>query len=350
MIGADIPVRRPAQAKLLAVDQSGIFRHLQRAKVIEVLQPGDLVVANDAATLPASLQGVHLASGRSIEVRLAGRNSLSTDDIHRFTAIVFGVGDFRIRTEDRSLPPALAAGDRLTLGPLRATVETVLNHPRLVQLAFDGSSDEIWKGLARHGRPIQYSHVPTPLALWDVWTPFATLPVAFEPPSAGFALDWRILASIRKNGVQFATITHAAGISSTGDLELDARLPLDEAYFVPQSTAHAITKTRARNRRIIAIGTTVVRALEDAARSDGSVKAGNGLATQRINRATRLRVVDAILSGTHEPGTSHYDLLLAFIDETTLRRVDLELNAQNYRTHEFGDSIFIERGAEKDCR
>src|ERR1700704_1925687 len=127
MIGADIPIQRSAQAKLLAVDKSGIFRHLQRAKVIEVLRPGDLVVANDAGTLPASLQGLHLASSRSIEVRLAGRNSLSADDIHRFTAIVFGAGDFHIRTEIRSLPPALAAGDRLTLGPLRATVETMLN-------------------------------------------------------------------------------------------------------------------------------------------------------------------------------------------------------------------------------
>ena len=74
------------------------------------------------------------------------------------------------------------------------------------------------------------------------------------------------------------------------------------------------------------------------------------MATQRIDRTTWLRAVDAILSGTHEPGTSHYDLLLAFIDGTTLRRVDQQLNTQNYRTHEFGDSIFIERAAEKYLR
>ena len=86
-----------------------------------------------------------------------------------------------------------------------------------------------------------------------------------------------------------------------------------------------------------------MRALEHAAAIDGSVPAGTGVATQRIGSATRLRVVDAILSGTHEPGTSHYELLRAFADEDTLSRMDQELNAASYRTHEFGDSVFVER-------
>jgi S-adenosylmethionine:tRNA ribosyltransferase-isomerase len=318
---------------------------LARSNFVDLLRPGDLVIANDAATLPASLSGLHLPSGRPIEVRLAGRHSLSADEVRRFSAVVFGGGDFRTRTEDRPLPPALAPGHRLALGPLRATVGGLLNHPRLVSLRFDGSSDEIREGLARHGRPIQYSHVSTPLALWDVWTPIAGPPVAFEPPSAGFVLDWRALASIRARGVRFATITHAAGISSTGDPELDAFLPFDEPYRIPESTALAVRRARARHGRIIAIGTTVVRALEHAAAVDGSVRAGEGLATQRICGTIRLRVVDAILSGIHEPGTSHYELLGAFTNETTLDRVDRELSAHDYRTHEFGDSVFIERSS-----
>ena len=97
----------------------------------------------------------------------------------------------------------------------------MLGHPRLVALSFEGAPDAIWAGLARHGRPIQYAHVPAPLAIWDVWTPIAGPPVAFEPPSAGFVLDWRTLAAMRARGIQFASITHAAGISSTGDNELD---------------------------------------------------------------------------------------------------------------------------------
>jgi S-adenosylmethionine:tRNA ribosyltransferase-isomerase len=329
----------------LLVDTFGHIRHAPRSRFIDLLRPGDLVVANDAATLPASLHGEHLPSGALIEVRLAGRRSLAAHDVREFWAVVFGAGNFRVRTEDRPQPPPLAPGDRLVLGPLRATIERLLDHPRLVSLCFDASPDAIWAGLARHGRPIQYAHIPAPLALWDVWTPFAGPPVAFEPPSAGFALDWRALAEMPNRGVAFATITHAAGISSTGDLELDRRLPFDEPYRIPASTARAICRTRMRSGRIVAVGTTVVRALEHAAVRDGRVRAGEGLATQRINASSPLRVVDAILSGTHESGSSHYDLQRAFTDDATLRRANEQLDALAYRTHEFGDSVFIERSA-----
>jgi S-adenosylmethionine:tRNA ribosyltransferase-isomerase len=265
--------------------------------------------------------------------------------VNQFSAIVFGAGDYRTRTEDRPAPPALAAGDRLALGTLSATIEILLGHPRLVSLRFRGSPDSIWAGLARHGRPIQYAHVPEPLALWDVWTAIAGLPVAFEPPSAGFVLDWSTIAEVRAHGAGFATLTHAAGISSTGDVELDRRLPFDEPYRIPESTAFAIESAKARGGRIIAIGTTVVRALEHAAGSDGRVRAGDGLATQLIGQSSRLRVVDAILSGVHEPGTSHYQLLRAFMDDAMLRRAESELDGASYRNHEFGDSVLIERKA-----
>ena len=81
---------------------------------------------------------------------------------------------------------------------------------------------------------------------------------------------------------------------------------------------------------------------------DGFIRTGEGLATQRIGETSALRVIDAILTGTHEPGTSHYDLLRAFIDGATLRQLDLEVASHNYRTHEFGDSVFIEKPAEED--
>jgi S-adenosylmethionine:tRNA ribosyltransferase-isomerase len=236
-----------------------------------------------------------------------------------------------------------APGDVLALGPLQAVVLRILSHPRLVFLEFTGSPENIWEGLARHGRPIQYSHIRDPLALWDVWTPIAGTPVAFEPPSAGFMLDWSTLSSLTARGVRFATITHAAGISSTGDPELDRLLPFDEPYRIPASTAAAIASTRTRRGRVIAIGTTVVRALEHAGALDGIVRAGKGIATQRIGRLSRLRIIDAILSGTHEPGSSHYDLLEAFVEKETLSRMDTELNAHDYRTHEFGDSVLIFR-------
>jgi len=98
--------------------------------------------------------------------------------------------------------------------------------------------------------------------------------------------------------------------------------------------------TQASSSSTCEYGTTVVRTLEDAAKFDGPVRVGEGLATHRIGSMSQLKVVNAILSGTHQPGTSHYDLLRAFLDETTLRSVDQELNAHGYRTHEFGDSVF----------
>lgn len=343
MLAAVLPLQRSPTAKLLAVSRRGILRHLPRSRFADLLRAGDLVVANDAATLPASLSGRHVPTGRRIEIRLAGRRSLDPRDAHHFSAVVFGEGDFRTRTEDRPLPPDLRPGEALVLGPLRATVRRLLGHPRLVTLTFEGSAEEIWEGLARYGRPIQYAHLKVPLKLWDVWTPIAGPPVAFEPPSAGFALDWRMIANLAVSDVEFATLTHAAGISSTGDPALDALLPFDEPYRIPRSTELAIRRAAQRGGRVIAVGTTVVRALEHAATASGCVRAARGLATQRIGPSTPLRVVDAILSGTHEPGTSHYELLRAFTDDATLQGADKELNAHEYRTHEFGDSIFIER-------
>src|SRR3989441_4623291 len=159
MIAANQPAQRPHQAKLLVVDACGRIDHLPRSALADLLRPGDHVIANDAATLPASLHGDHVPTGARIEVRLAGRHSLAVDDVSNFSAVVFGAGDFRTRTEERPPPPRFAPGDRLALGPLSATVEKVLGHPRLVSLRFEGTPDAIRAGLARHGRPPHYAHL-----------------------------------------------------------------------------------------------------------------------------------------------------------------------------------------------
>ena len=348
MKAARHPIQRPRDAKLLVVSASGLLQYAPRSELATFFRRGDLLVANDAATLPASLAGIHLRSGAPIEVRLAGRRSLAADDLRLFQSVVFGAGDHRTRTEDRAAPPALRAGDTLALGPLRAHVLRLLGHPRLIALAFDGTPDSIWAGLAQHGRPVQYAHVSEPLALWDVWTRVAALPVAFEPPSAGFVIDWQLLHALKECGVGFATLTHAAGLSSTGDAALDARLPFDEPYHLPQATVDAIAATRAGGGRVIALGTTVTRALEHAA-SRGPLRAGDSLADQKLGADSVLRVVDAIVSGTHEPATSHYELLRAFASDAVLARADAALLANGYRTHEFGDSVLIERGVVREA-
>ncbi|HXW20652.1 MAG TPA: S-adenosylmethionine:tRNA ribosyltransferase-isomerase, partial [Roseiarcus sp.] len=244
-------------------------------------------------------------------------------------------------TELRPAPPRVSPGDRLILGPLIATIEDLMRHPRLLSLRFAADRRTVLAGLARHGRPIQYSHAPAPYSIWDVWTKIAADPVAFEPPSAGFALDWRTLANWRRRGVGFATLTHAAGLSSTGDPVLDQRLPFDEPYRIPERTAVAVGRAKARGGRIVAIGTSVVRALEAAVTGAGDLRSGAGLAHGRIGRGTKIRIADAILTGVHQPGESHYELIRAFADDSTLRQVAMTVKTLGYRAHEFGDSVLI---------
>jgi S-adenosylmethionine:tRNA ribosyltransferase-isomerase len=335
MIAADRP--DAPQPKLFVIDRNGT-RHLPRSALPSLFDAGDLIVANDAATLPASLHGE--VRGQAIEVRLAGW--VSVHDPGRFVAFALGAGDHRTRTEDRPPAPPLAVADRISLGPLSAEVEQLID-ARLFVLRFLGSRAAILAGLAVHGRPIQYAHVPERLALWDVWTRIAADPVAFEAPSAGFALDWRTMATWRRRGIGFTTLTHAAGISSTGDPALDARLPFDEPYYVPVATATAVNRVRSQGGRLIAIGTTVVRALESAADPGGCVQAGAGMARGRIGPERPPRVVDAVLSGVHQPGESHFELLRAFAEDAVLSRMSAALELHGYRTHEFGDSLLIER-------
>src|SRR5438477_8453109 len=121
MIPAGVPTRT-ASSRLLVVDSDGAVTDHARAEFPDLVRRGDLVIANDAATLPASLSGFHVPTGAAVEVRLAGRDSLSPDRVRSFVAVVFGAGDFRTPTEHRPHPPVLQSGDALQLGPLRAHV------------------------------------------------------------------------------------------------------------------------------------------------------------------------------------------------------------------------------------
>lgn len=352
MIAANGPGR--GRGKLMKVDSEGTVRHFRRRSFAELLGAGDVVVVNDAGTLPASLHGTHAESGRPIELRLAGWLSdlHDTEGPQRFLAVVFGKGDYRTLTEDRAAPPPWHPGDHFIFGSpgfgsLEAVVELRLDHERLIPIRFRANRGELLAGLACHGRPIQYAHVPDRLHLWDVWTSVAAEPIAFEAPSAGFAIDWRTLARWRERGVNIVSLSHAAGISSTGDDALDAALPFDEPYEIPAHTAHVINDARANGGRVVAMGTTVLRALESAAHtstgSGGAVQAGRGIARVKIGPETNIRVVDVILTGMHEPGESHYELLRAFAKDSLLQCIHTVASRRGYRGHEFGDSLLLER-------
>jgi len=176
-------------------------------------------------------------------VRLAGRSSLSAEDVC-FSAVVFGAGDWRTRTEERPLPHYwrwAIAWCSVRLRP--PCIADSASAPRRAALRRRCGNRVV--GIARHGRPIQYAYMREALALWDVWTSIAAEPVAFEAPSAGFALDWRALARLRSRGAGFATITLAAGISRPAirpSMLGCARRP----YRVTRATASAIRDAKAR--------------------------------------------------------------------------------------------------------
>jgi S-adenosylmethionine:tRNA ribosyltransferase-isomerase len=349
------------------------------------LRRGDVLVVNDAATLPASLAG-RTERGEPIEVRLAGRaaddpvggrsavddpvggrsavddpvggRSAVDDPVGgrsaadgTWQAVVFGPGDWRTRTEDRPAPPPLAPGDRLRFDGLTASVTAVdPGSRRLVRIAFEAAGDEFWPRLYRAGRPVQYAHTAAPLALWDVQTAYAARPWAVEAPSAGFGLSWEVLLGVRARGIEVVPITHAAGLSSTGDARLDARFPVREAYDIPVRTARAVAAARSAGSRVIALGTTSVRALEGAAERaalDGRpgagavLEPGAGETDLLIGPDTPLRVVDGILTGVHAADSSHFRLLEAFAPRALLDRALALAARRGYRGHEFGDAWLI---------
>jgi S-adenosylmethionine:tRNA ribosyltransferase-isomerase len=338
MTAASGPRGAAGEERLLAVDAgAGAVEEMRLVELPRLLEPGDLLVVNDAATLPASLAGS--ASGEPLEVRL-----LSEREGGAWDAVLLGAGDWRTPTERRPPPPALQAGERVAMaGGLSAAVEGVSPlSPRLVSLRFDLPRDALFAALYAAGRPVQYAHLRAPLDLRDVQTPFAARPWAAEMPSAGRPLTWDLLSRLRRGGVAVAALTHAAGLSSTGDPDLDAALPLPERFEIPPATVSALGAARRRAGRIAAVGTTVVRALEgSAARNGGRVVAGVGTTDLRLGPESRRRVVDAILTGIHEPGTSHHALLGAFAPRPLLDRALALAEERGFLGHEFGDAMFI---------
>jgi len=345
------PARAPRGAmRLLALDTArGRWTDGDMGDLPQLLQQGDLLVLNDAATLPASLPA-RTSGGDTIELRLAGQDAEGGPE---FWAVAFGAGGWRQRTEDRPAPPSIPAGSTLFVGrtgaagvpdelPAQVCAVSPLS-PRLLRLRFAAGGDSLWPALYRHGRPVQYSHLARPLDLWDVQTPYHARPWAMEMPSAGRGLTLPRLQELRRAGVRLATLTHAAGLSSTGDAALDAALPLPERYEIPPATVRALGETRAAGGRVVAVGTTVVRALESAAAAGGlgAPRAGAGTATLRIGPGFRPRVVDGLLTGVHDDGTSHFELLKAFAPEPLLEQALRHAQEAGYLGHEFGDALLI---------
>jgi S-adenosylmethionine:tRNA ribosyltransferase-isomerase len=215
---------------------------------------------------------------------------------------------------------------------------------RLVTLRFDRDGDALWQALYAAGKPIQYSYLDGDVALWSVQTAFAARPWAMEMPSAGRAITGAVLHALRRRGVDIAWLTHAAGLSATGDPAIDAALPLPERYEIPGRTVRAVARTRGRGGRVIAVGTTVVRALEGCASQHGRLQAGRGVTDLVITPGFQPTVIHGLLSGMHEPDSSHFRLLQAFAPRALLEAAWDEATRLGYRGHELGDTCLIAPG------
>ena len=337
MTAAAGPRHRPMHQPMLVLDAAtGEISHQRIQDLPSVLRTGDLLIVNDSATLPASLPATF--RGEKLELRLVSR-------IHDFEwqVVTFGSGDWRTPTELRAQPPVLRAGDRLDFGTgLNAIVKSVsVATPRLVNLRFSQSGAPLWQSIYALGRPIQYSHLREDLPLAAFQTTYGGRPWSVEMPSAGRPLVGELLLELRRSGVQIASLTHAAGLSSTGDEALDALLPLPERYEIPEATVSMIRETRSRGGRVIAVGTSVVRALEGRAYEFGHLSSGSGITDLRIEAGFRPGIVDGILTGVHDPTETHFDLLQAFAPAEELHQALKSAVLRGYRGHEFGDSMLI---------
>jgi S-adenosylmethionine:tRNA ribosyltransferase-isomerase len=331
-------IEREAARLLVLHGKEATFKDAVITDLPDLLHPCDVLIVNDAATLPASLFAKS-PSDAPLEIRLLVH--LGGSD---WNAILLGSGDWRTPTELRDAPERLTTGSVLRIGK-DFTAEVIgfgNGSDRLVTLRFSRNGADMWAGIYKYGHPIQYAYLKSDLALWSVQTAYASRPWAVEMPSAGHPLTWRILLELKRRGIGLASLTHGAGVSAIGDESLDAHLPFTERFEIPQSTIDAIQKARLTGGKVVAVGTTVVRALEGcSAKNGGRLIAGAGETDLIIGPTFHRSVVDGILTGLHDPEQSHFQLLRAFADECFLRRSWQYATENSYVCHEYGDLCLI---------
>jgi S-adenosylmethionine:tRNA ribosyltransferase-isomerase len=314
---------RRDQVRLLVTSCDGYcVQHLTFTDLPNVLRPGDLLVANDSATLPAALTARTL-DGRSLALHVSTRLPA---DLWVVEPRVF-----------RSVE--LSPGQTLEL-PGGATAHLLATYPRSARLwvARLELPDDLPSYLARWGRPIQYPYVrgSWPIELYQ--TVYASAPGSAEMPSAGRPFSPDVLEALAHRGIGFATLTLHTGVASLEQHEA----PYVEEYTVPPETAAQVRAARAEGRRVIAVGTTGVRALESAADlGGGSVVAAHDWTDLVITPERGVRAVDGLLTGFHEPRASHLAMLEAIAGRRHLERAYAAALEGGYLWHEFGDVHLI---------
>ena len=331
---ARLQAHEPPEARGLARDEvrmlvtaraSGDVLDLRARDLPDVLAPGDLLVVNASRTIPAAL--------------IARRGDGTAVDLHLSTGLPeSGHRLVELRRDGASFREA-ECGETLALpgGGTATLVAPYLSGGRL-WVAELRLPEALEAYLARHGAPIRYRHIHGEWPLDAYQTVYATEPGSSEMPSAGRPLSERVITALVARGIAVAPIVLHAGVSSLEEGET----PGPEWFRVPPATARLVNGTHAGGGRVIAVGTTVVRALETTATLDGGIVGpAEGWTRLVITPERGVRAVDGLLTGWHEPESSHLMLLRAVGGDELIERAYAEALERGHLWHEFGDVHLI---------
>ncbi|MBV9605078.1 MAG: S-adenosylmethionine:tRNA ribosyltransferase-isomerase [Solirubrobacterales bacterium] len=336
-LAPDLEAHEPPEARglprdgvrlLVARRSDGSVEHRRFAELPELLAPGDVLVINVSATIPAAVPARRAENGGRVRVHFATRAPHLGDDWR----VV------EIRSADGRRPARLSAGEQLTLrgGARLDLIAPYASGQRLMlaRLCCELLVDEY---LERHGEPIRYGHVSRPWPLEAYQNVYAISPGSAEMPSAGRPITRELLSRLVAREVKVAPITLHAGVSSPESHEP----PFPEWFEVPERTAETICDARHAGGRVIAVGTTVVRALESAMAADGCSCARSGWTGLVVTPECGVRSVDGMITGWHEPEASHLMMLEAVAGRELLHASYAAALDAGYLWHEFGDSHLI---------
>jgi S-adenosylmethionine:tRNA ribosyltransferase-isomerase len=320
-------LRRDDVRLLVARRSDGSVSHRRFTDLLDVLDRGDLLVVNVSATIPAAVSA-RRAGGEPVTVHFSSPAPQLAD----------GWWVVELRSSDGGRPLRATAGERVVLdgGAQLELVAPYASGARLVLARFEGGGS-VTAYLERHGRPIRYGYVQNPWPLQAYQNAYATTPGSAEMASAGRPFTRELITRLMARGVLFAPITLHCGLSSPERHEA----PLSERFEVSGQTVSLIRAVREWGGRVVAVGTTVVRALETVAQPDGGIDPDAGWTSLVVTPARGLWLVDGLFTGWHEPEASHLEMLEAAAGPELLARSYDAALACGYLWHEFGDSHLV---------
>ena len=313
--------------RLLVTDRSdGSIVHGRFHDLPQFLAPGDLLVLNTSATLPAAVPA-RRGDGTELELRFSTPEPGHDGDRRWIVELRDGDEPFAGGKAGEVLTLADGATARL-LAPFTA------GRLWLARLDLPRPLEDF---LAEHGHPIRYGYVTRRWPLSAYQNVYALEPGSAEMASAGRPLTAELITRLVAHGVLVAPLTLHTGVSSPERHEP----PYPERFRVPEATVRLVNAVHGWGGRVIATGTTVVRALETVAQPDGTVAPGRGWTNLVVTPERGLWTVDGLLTGLHEPQASHLDLLRAAAGDALVARSYAAAVEHGYRWHEFGDSHLI---------